>query len=68
MSRRVLQCVEWDDVTETCVTEGWVLLSTFPDYMPTVEQAQTVGFAAFAGVVIVAAMSLLLPPREFDNA
>lgn len=68
MGRRVLQCVEWDDAAQTCVTEAWVILSTFPDYMPTVEQAQTVGFAAFAGVVIVASMSLLLPPRELNDA
>lgn len=65
---RVLQCVEWDEAAQTCTTEAWVEQpAAFVEYMPTVDQAQTVGVAMFLGLITIAAMSLLLPPRENEE-
>ena len=61
---RVLQCVEWNDVTQTCTTEAWVVApADFVSYLPTVDQAQAVGGAMFAACCVLAAMSLFLPPQ-----
>jgi hypothetical protein len=62
---RVLQCTDWNETTQTCVTESWVLVdASVVSYLPTVEQAQTVGGAMFAACCVLAAMSLLLPSNE----
>ena len=62
---RVLHCIEWDEATRTCTTEAWVEDAGFVQYLPTVDQAQAVGGTMFAALVIIAAMSLLLPPKDY---
>lgn len=65
MPRRVLECVEWNDTTQTCVAEAWVEQpSDFVHYLPTIDQAQAVGSAMFAACCVLAAMSLFLPSQH----
>jgi hypothetical protein len=62
---RVLHCIEWNEATQTCTTEAWVEQpAELVSYLPTVEQAQTVGATMFTALVIVAAMSLFLPSNS----
>lgn len=63
MSRRVYQCIEWSEATQQCVAAAWIEQGSIVDLLPTVDQAQTVGLAMFASLVIIASMSLLSPSR-----
>ena len=65
---RVLQCVQWDDATQTCATEAWIEQASILDALPTVEQANAVGLAIFLALAGIAAQGLLLPPREIHDA
>jgi hypothetical protein len=63
---RYLQCVEFDESTQTCTSEAFVQqeFQPIPDWYPTVDQAQTVGGVMFTAIVIIASMCLLLPPKD----
>jgi hypothetical protein len=65
---RVLTCMDDPPAQDgTCATSAWVEqvpASDWLDYMPTVQQAQDVGWALFGTLVVLAAMSLLLPQRD----
>lgn len=62
---RVLACLDAVPAQDgTCAQTAYVEQSSWVDLMPTVEQANEVGFAMFASVAIVASMSLLLPTRS----
>ena len=62
---RVLHCIEWNDTTQTCTVEAWVVQDAgLVHYLPTVDQAQAVGGAMFAACCVLAAMSLFLPPSH----
>ena len=65
---RVLQCLDYNEAAQTCAVEAWVEQpASFVHYLPTVDQAQTVGGAMFTAVVILAAMSLLFPSNLPDT-
>jgi len=64
MPRRVLECVEWNDTTQTCAVEAWVEPASLVQFLPTIDQAQAVGGAMFAACCVLAAMSLFLPPQQ----
>lgn len=63
----VWTCTDFDSDTQTCFAEGWVQVSTWLDYMPTVEEAIIVGSAMFFGICIVLAVTLLAPPPNTDH-
>lgn len=61
---KVLTCVDFDSTTQTCNAQAWVDESTWVDYLPTVEQANVIGFAFFASLFTVAATARLLKPQR----
>lgn len=61
---RVYQCIEWNESTRACDGAAWVETASIVDALPSVEQAQEVGLAVFASLVILASFSLLLPSRS----
>lgn len=63
----VRTCTDFDSETQTCFAEGWVQVSTWVDYLPTVEQATQIGGLMLLGVMSVMAMGLLIPPSERDS-
>ncbi|MGY0559491.1 hypothetical protein ACW7G2_02020 [Luteimonas sp. A277] len=67
MSRRVYQCIEWVEATHECAAAAWVEHASVLDALPTLEQANGVGGAMFLSLAVIAAMTLLSPPRSFDN-
>lgn len=64
---RVYECVEWNPTTQACDAAAWVEQQSAPDWLPTVDQAQTVGGAVFVSLAMIAAMSLLLPSRSNND-
>lgn len=58
---RVYQCIEWNATTQVCDAAAWVEQASILDVLPTVEQANAVGFAFFASLAILASFSLLMP-------
>ncbi|MCE7031357.1 hypothetical protein LY625_01730 [Lysobacter sp. GX 14042] len=60
-------CLEWNDTTQACEGAAWIEQQSAPDWLPTVEQAQTVGGAIFGSLALIAAMSLLLPNRSNND-
>jgi len=67
MPARVLICIDPLPLEDgTCQTTAWIEQSMVADMLPTVDQAHIVGGVFFGSLVVIAAMSLLLPPREDD--
>jgi uncharacterized membrane protein YraQ (UPF0718 family) len=66
MGGHVYTCIDWNEVTQTCDSATW-LAHPLASMLPTVEQAQSVGGQMIVAIAILAAMSLLLPPRERDD-
>lgn len=61
---RVLVCLDATPASDgSCVEQAWMQINTIPEF-PTVEQGQTVGFAIFASLVLLASMSLFVPRRS----
>jgi Ni/Fe-hydrogenase subunit HybB-like protein len=61
---KVLTCLDFDSTTQTCNAEAWVDQAGFVDYLPTVEQANTIGAIAFSSLITLAvARRLLFPPE-----
>lgn len=58
MSLKVRACVDWDAATETCTAEAYIDPPTVIPMM-TVEQGHEIGFAVFAAVAMVKAVSLI---------
>jgi hypothetical protein len=64
---RVYTCTEWSESAQQCVVAAWIEQPKFIDYLPNMEDAQSVGFHMFASLAILAAMALLLPPRSITD-
>lgn len=66
---RVLQCTSWNDTAQTCDAQAWVEQpASFIEYLPTVDEAHTVGGVFFGGLITLAALaSLLKPSRSTDE-
>lgn len=64
---RVLTCIDPTPASDgSCAQSAWVDQATWIDYLPTVEQANTVGFAIFCALAMLAAFRLI-NPRESDD-
>lgn len=64
----VLTCLQYDTASNVCVSEAWVEQpGSFIDYLPTVEEAHTVGGAMAITLITIAAMGLLLPSRSSNS-
>lgn len=62
---RVLVCTDPTPASDgSCAATAWLEVPTWTDSLPTVDQAQAVGFSVFAAICIIGAMRLLLPPKE----
>lgn len=62
---KVLTCLDFDSTTQTCISEAWVDQSSIVDYLPTVEQANTIGAVMFTSLMtLAAARRLLFPPDQ----
>lgn len=61
---KVLTCTDWDSATQTCLAQVWADHSVWVDYLPTVEQANAVGFAFFASLTTVVVIKRLLTPPK----
>lgn len=62
---RVLVCLDPQPNPDgSCEQSAWIEQPSIADMLPTVDEANAVGFALFSGLIVLAAMSLLLPPRE----
>lgn len=59
----VLACVDFDQATQTCITQQWVVQPSWRDGLPTLDQAANVGGAFFITVVGCAALLAILKPR-----
>lgn len=64
---KVLQCIDWNESTQECVTQAWVDQSDWTTYLPTVEQATLVGGAYFVGLMTLAVARGLLFPRDDED-
>lgn len=65
---RVLTCIDATPNPDgSCATSAYVEIPTWTDSLPSVEDAQLVGFDIFASLAILAAMALLLPPRNITD-
>lgn len=64
---KVLQCIDWNEATQQCVTEAWVDQSDWTTYLPTVEQATAVGSAYFLGLMTLAVVRGLLNPKNDED-
>lgn len=64
---RVYTCVDFDTDTRTCNAAAWTEQASIVDALPTPEQAHGVGMVFFASLVLIAAMSLLLPSRGLSE-
>lgn len=63
----VYECVQWNEVSQSCDVAAWVERASVLDALPSIEQAQSVGAAIFLSLALIAAMSLLLPPRSISD-
>lgn len=62
---KILACIDYDSATQTCTAEAWVDQSSFSDYLPTVAEANAVGFAFASSLfLIAAAVRSFKPPKE----
>ena len=61
---KVLTCIDFDSTTQTCNAEAWVDQASFVDYLPTVDQANTIGAIAFSSLITLAVVRRLLFPPE----
>ena len=64
---RVYTCIDYDTSAGTCNAAAWIEQASILDALPTLEQAHGVGMAFFASLVVIAAMSLLLPSRGLSE-
>lgn len=64
---RVYECVQWNEVTQSCDAALFIERASFYAALPTVEQAQQVGGLLFGSIVALAAMSLLFPSRSYSD-
>jgi hypothetical protein len=65
---RVLTCIDATPNPDgSCATSAYVEIPSWTDTLPTIEDAQSVGFHMFASLAILAAMALLLPPRSITD-
>lgn len=61
---RVLTCIDPVPAEDgTCAQAAYIEQRSIVDLLPSVEQADEVGFAFFGTVVLVAAMSLFFPSK-----
>ena len=64
---KVLTCLDFDSTTQTCNAEAWVDQASFVDYLPTVDQANTIGALALSSLITLAVVRrLLFPPETKD--
>ncbi len=62
---RVLVCLDEVPAQDgSCALQAWVEQSTFADYLPTHEQANSVGIAFFGALVLVAFAVRSLKPQR----
>ena len=65
---RVLACIQWDEVAQTCQQQAWIdlpnTIESLMKMLPTVDQAQTVGAVYFGTIVLMAALGAILHPRN----
>ncbi|MBD9368357.1 hypothetical protein [Xanthomonas sp. XNM01] len=65
---RVLTCIDPVPAEDgSCVQTAWLELPSWVDVLPTVEQANTVGPAIAGGLILLAAMRLLIPKNREDE-
>jgi hypothetical protein len=62
---RLLVCIDPVPAADgSCAQTAFIEQPTFVDYLPTVDQAQAVGFAFFASIAVLASMGLFKPSRS----
>lgn len=62
---KVLTCTDFDSDTQTCIAEQWVDQSSIVDYLPSIAEANAVGFAFASSLfLIAAAIRSFKPPKE----
>lgn len=65
---RVLTCVDPVPAQDgSCTTSVWLEQPSWTDMLPTVEQANIVGPAIAAGLILIAAMRLIIPKNGEDE-
>lgn len=65
---RVLVCLDAVPAQDgSCALEAWMEQPAWVDYLPTVEQANTVGGAIFAAVCVVVAVKRLIFPKSTNE-
>jgi len=64
---KVLQCINWNEATQQCVTEAWVDEADWTTFLPTVDQAAAVGSAYFIGLMTLAVVRGLLNPKTEED-
>jgi hypothetical protein len=64
MSGRYLVCTAWNDSASTCDAQAWVVVPSWVDWMPTIDDATTIGTAFLFGWLTVAAVKHFLKPRK----
>lgn len=65
---RVLVCIDPQPATDgSCQQTEWIEQASVADMLPTIDDAQMVGSWFFASIVLLAAMVLLLPPKETES-
>ena len=62
---RVLMCIDPVPAADgSCAQQAWVEQSTFADLLPTVAEANEIGFAFLASLMTLAAVKHFFKPRR----
>lgn len=65
---RVLTCIDAVPASDgSCAQQAWLEQPTWIDYLPTVDQANAVGFATFSAVCIVVAFKRLVLQKPSEE-
>lgn len=61
---KVLTCTDFDSSTQICNAQTWADQSSLADYAPTVEQANAVGSAFLASLIVIAFVLRAIKPQR----
>lgn len=60
---RVLTCLDQQPAQDgSCAVQAWVEQPSIVAYLPTMEEANTIGFAFFAGLFVIAVVKRTMKP------
>ena len=63
-------CTQWDAQTQTCAAAQWQEIQTggvFGAALPTVEQAEQLGWTFFTSILLLAAFAKILVPSKTEE-